>query len=70
MKAINALSRIMNTAASIVLADIAEQTIVGAGSIVTKPAGPRVIVAGNPARPLGDRTEPRSLTPKSSDDSK
>ncbi|QDS96364.1 Putative acetyltransferase [Roseimaritima multifibrata] len=40
---------------SIVLADVQQQTVVGAGSIVTKPTGPRVIVVGNPARPLASR---------------
>lgn len=40
---------------SIVLADVAEQCVIGAGSIVTKPTAPRVIAAGNPARFLSKR---------------
>ena len=39
-------------AGSIVLADIAAQTVVGAGSIVTKRFEPRCILVGNPARVL------------------
>ena len=42
-------------AASIILADVAEQTVVGAGSIVTKPTPPSAIMAGNPAKQLADR---------------
>jgi len=48
-------------AASIVLASIADQTIIGAGSIVTKPTGPRVIAVGNPATPLAERKPPTTL---------
>ncbi|TWT54678.1 putative acetyltransferase [Rubripirellula amarantea] len=43
-------------AASIVLANVADQTVVGAGSIVTKPLPPRRIAAGNPAKVLTQRS--------------
>ncbi|TWU21224.1 putative acetyltransferase [Novipirellula galeiformis] len=42
-------------AGAIVLADVAEQTIVGAGSIVTKPLAARCVAVGNPACPLVER---------------
>lgn len=42
-------------AASIVLADVAPQTVVGAGSVVTKSFDPRCILVGNPARVLRNR---------------
>jgi virginiamycin A acetyltransferase len=37
-------------AAAIVMADVGGGSTVGAGSIVTKPVPPGVVVAGNPAR--------------------
>lgn len=40
-----------------ILADIGNHCIVGAGSVVTKPVEDYQIVAGNPARPIGDRRE-------------
>jgi acetyltransferase-like isoleucine patch superfamily enzyme len=36
-------------------AHIGEGAVVGAGSIVTRPVAPYTIVAGNPARKIGDR---------------
>lgn len=37
---------------AIVMAELGEGVTVGAGSVVTRPAAPRTVVAGNPARPL------------------
>jgi acetyltransferase-like isoleucine patch superfamily enzyme len=37
---------------SIIMADISDQVVVGAGSIVTKPLEPRVVAVGAPARVL------------------
>lgn len=45
-------------AASIVLADVAEQTVVGAGSLVTKPHPPRSILGGIPANVIRPRDLP------------
>ena len=39
-------------AAAIIMADVGEQTTIGAGSIVTKPVPPGVVAVGNPARIL------------------
>ena len=39
-------------AAAIVMADVGDGSTVGAGSVVTKPVPPGVVVAGNPARIL------------------
>jgi acetyltransferase-like isoleucine patch superfamily enzyme len=36
-------------------ADVGEGAVVGAGSVVTRPVEPYTIVAGNPARKIGDR---------------
>ena len=44
--------------AAIVLADVGEATIVGAGSVVTRPLPDRVIAAGVPARVVRARDEP------------
>jgi len=38
-----------------ILADLGDHCVVGAGSVVTKPVQDYIIVAGNPARPIGDR---------------
>ena len=43
--------------AAVVLADVGEGTIVGAGSVVTKPLPPNVIAAGVPARVIRPRFE-------------
>lgn len=52
---------------SIVLADVAHQTIVGAGSVVTKPLPDQVVAVGNPARILrrrqGDPARPIGSRP-------
>lgn len=40
-----------------IMADIAHDAIVGAGSVVTKPVAPYAIVAGNPARFIRDRRQ-------------
>lgn len=48
---------------SMVLANIAEQTVVGAGSVVTRPLPPRVIAAGNPARVIRSRSASESTQP-------
>jgi acetyltransferase-like isoleucine patch superfamily enzyme len=42
-------------AAAIVLADVGAQTVVGAGSIVTKPLPSRIIAVGSPAKEVGTR---------------
>ncbi len=40
---------------SVILADIGDHCIVGAGSVVTKPFPEYQIIAGNPAKAIGDR---------------
>lgn len=40
---------------SIVLADIGDHTVIGAGSVVTKVVSSAVIAAGNPAKPIRRR---------------
>ena len=40
-----------------IMADLGNHCVVGAGSVVTKPVGEYMIVAGNPARPIGDRRD-------------
>jgi len=42
---------------AIILADVGDHCIVGAGSVVTHPVEDYKIVAGNPARVIGDRRE-------------
>ena len=37
--------------------EIGDGAIIGAGAVVTKPVPPYAIVAGNPARAIGERTE-------------
>jgi acetyltransferase-like isoleucine patch superfamily enzyme len=43
-----------------VLADVGDHCVVGAGSVVTKPVPDYFIVAGNPARQIGDRRVPKA----------
>ena len=40
---------------SVILADVSEQTVVGAGSVVTKPHPPQTMIAGVPARVVRTR---------------
>jgi acetyltransferase-like isoleucine patch superfamily enzyme len=42
---------------SVVMADVGNHCVVGAGSVVTRPVEDYKIVAGNPARVIGDRRE-------------
>jgi acetyltransferase-like isoleucine patch superfamily enzyme len=42
---------------SIVMADVGEQCVIGAGSVVTRPLPSRAVAAGNPARVLRFREE-------------
>ncbi len=41
---------------------IGEHALIGAGSVVTKDVAPYAVVAGNPARPIGDMRERRGRT--------
>lgn len=47
---------------SVVMADVGEQSVVGAGSVVTKPIPPRSIAVGNPARVIRRRGEDASAS--------
>jgi virginiamycin A acetyltransferase len=49
--------------AAVVLADVGAGTIVGAGSVVTKPLPPNVIAAGVPAKIIRGRFDPPKPTP-------
>jgi virginiamycin A acetyltransferase len=40
---------------AVVMADVGEGAVVGAGAVVTEAVAPRLIVAGNPARQIGQR---------------
>jgi virginiamycin A acetyltransferase len=40
---------------AVILAEVGNHCVIGAGSVVTKPVGDYEIVAGNPARVIGDR---------------
>jgi virginiamycin A acetyltransferase len=51
---------------AVILADVGDHSVVAAGSIVTHPVGAYEIVAGNPARVIGDRRE-RSWRPGNGD---
>ncbi|MEZ4673799.1 MAG: acyltransferase [Caldilineaceae bacterium] len=42
---------------SVVMADVGDHAVVGAGSVVTKSVAPYAIVVGNPARQIADRRE-------------
>jgi acetyltransferase-like isoleucine patch superfamily enzyme len=39
------------------LADVGDHCVVAAGAVVTRPVADYQIVAGNPARPVGDRRD-------------
>jgi acetyltransferase-like isoleucine patch superfamily enzyme len=41
----------------VILADVGDHCIVGAGSVVTKPVPDGKIVAGSPVRVIGDRRD-------------
>ena len=43
-----------------VLADVGDHCVVGAGAVVLEPVADYKIVAGNPARVIGDRRRPRA----------
>ena len=45
----------------VVMADVGDGTIVGAGAVVTSPLPPRVVAAGVPARVLRDRRDDETL---------
>ncbi|MCB0061268.1 MAG: acyltransferase [Caldilineaceae bacterium] len=47
---------------AVVMAHLGNHCVVGAGSVVTKPVDDYMIVAGNPARPIGDRRHKRTTT--------
>lgn len=49
---------------AVILADLGDHAVVGAGSVVTKPVPAYGIVAGNPARLIGDRRQ-RQRKPQS-----
>ena len=40
---------------AVVMADVGDGAVVGAGAVVTEAVAPRLIVAGNPARQIGQR---------------
>jgi acetyltransferase-like isoleucine patch superfamily enzyme len=44
-------------AQAVVLADVGAHCVVGAGAVVTRPVPDYAIVAGNPARQIGDRRD-------------
>ncbi len=46
---------------AIILNDVSEQTVIGAGSVVTKTFPPRNILVGNPARVLSERASASTL---------
>jgi len=50
---------------ALVMADIGDQCVIGAGSVVTEPVPPRSIAVGNPARVLRSR-EPSPAEPSGS----
>lgn len=48
---------------AVVMANLGAHCVVGAGSVVTKPVSPYAIVAGNPAKPIGDRRTRKDAAP-------
>ena len=52
---------------AIVMANVGDHAVVGAGSVVTKSVQPHKIVAGNPARVIGERTSPSSVSDSQTD---
>jgi acetyltransferase-like isoleucine patch superfamily enzyme len=53
--------------AAIVLADVGKGTVVGAGSVVTKPLPDNVIAAGVPAKVIRPRFPPPGVPPSTED---
>ena len=49
---------------SVILADVGNHAVIGAGSVVTKPVADYMIAVGNPARPVRDRREPADTSPQ------
>lgn len=49
--------------AAVVLADVGEGLVVGAGSVVTKPLPPNVVAAGVPAKVIRPRFSPAEPSP-------
>lgn len=47
---------------AVILADVGNHCVVGAGTVVTRPVADYMIVAGNPAKPIGDRRQRRAAS--------
>jgi virginiamycin A acetyltransferase len=43
--------------AAVVMADVGHDSVIGAGSVVTRPVPPQVVAAGSPARVIRERAE-------------
>jgi acetyltransferase-like isoleucine patch superfamily enzyme len=48
---------------AVVMADVGEQTVVGAGAVVVKPLPAKSLCGGNPAKVIRSRSEPASSEP-------
>lgn len=53
---------------AIVMVSLADQTLVAAGSVVTRSAEPGAILAGNPAKVIGNRLKPKDSEQAQSSD--